>query len=152
MNKLSKYFLKLIQDHFTFSFIPVMCIKNFKIDKFGKIYWDENDKPPANARCVSILGLLPNCYGIYNYFNLSHESSPSRRSHPFQHSWTKWGSFEFDVNELKSEPICSFLENVFLQILHEVDNGQNVFIGNTLFIKKNTAYEHLANADLLDVE
>ena len=27
--------------------------------------------------------------------------------------------------------------------MHEVEQGKNMFIGNDLFIKKNTAYEHM---------
>lgn len=151
MNKLSKYFINLIKDYVAFPDSTMMCIKNFKIDKSGKIYWDESDKPPINARQVSILGLSHINY-LFDYFNVSNESSPVRRSHAFQHYWAQWGTFVFNINGIKPGPIYSFLENVFLQMMHEVEQGKNVFIGNDLFIEKNSAYQHMMKADLLDIE
>ena len=49
----------------------------------------------------------------------------------------------FSIDEIENETTYSFLENVFLQAMHEVEQGKNMFIGNDLFIKKNTAYEHM---------
>ena len=57
-----------------------------------------------------------------------------------------------DINDIKPGPIYSFLENVFLEMMHEVEQGKNVFIGNDLFIEKNSAYQHMMKADLSDVE
>ena len=151
MNKLPKYFINLIKDYVSFPDSTMMCIKNFKIDKSGKIYWDESDKPPVNARQVSILGLSCRNY-LFDYFNMSNESLPIRRSHAFQHRWSQWGTFVFDINGIKPGPIYLFLENVFLQMMHEVEHGQNVFIGSELFIEKNTAYQHMMKVDLLDIE
>ena len=146
-----KYFISLIRDYVTFPDSTMMCIKNFKIGKDGKKYWDASDKPPPQARQVSIIGLSYNdC--VFSYFNFSNELSPIKRSHPFQYPWTVWGSFVFDLNGIKPGPIYSFLENVFLQMMHKVEQGQNVFLGDDLFIEKNTAYQHMMKADLMDVE
>lgn len=151
MNKTASYFIRLIKDYATFPDSTFLCIKNFKIDRLGKIYWDESDHPPMNAKCVSILG-LSYLDIVFSYFNMSNQSSSLRRSSIFQWSWSKWGTFTFNINDIKDGPLASYLENVFLQMMHEVEHGQNVFIGNDLFIDKNTAYQHMMKVDLLDVE
>lgn len=149
MNKTVAYFINLIKDQAIYSNTQI-CIKNFKTDMFGNIYWDESDHPPMNAKHVSILGVS---YNFFNcYFNISDQSSPVRRSHKFQWPWSKWGNFTFNIDDIKDGLLASYLENVFLQMMHEVEHGQNVFIGNELFIEKNTAYQHMMKIDLMDIE
>lgn len=152
MDKLPKYFIKLINDHISFSDNIIMCIKNFKIDKQGKKYWDESDKPPVDAKNVSIVGVSFSDVATFDYFNTSDTMSQVKRSYAFQYPWSQWGSYVFYLNHVKDGTLCAFLENVFLQMMHEVEHGHNVFLGSELFMEKNSSYEHMMKIDLLDVE
>ena len=152
MNNLQKYFINLINDHISFSDNIFICVKNFKIDKSGKIYWDSEDMPSLNARKVSIVGVSFSDVSVFDYFNVSDTDVQTKRSHAFQYPWSRWGSYVFYLNHVKDGPICSFLENVFLQMLHEVERGHNVFLGSELFMEKSSSYEHMMKIDLLDVE
>ena len=154
MNKTAKYFIDLIKDKIMYPEYGYLCIKNFKIDSFSHIYWDEADNPPKNAKTASIIGVsCTNSDVFFGYFNVSPQDMPLRRSYSFQNSWLHWGTFVFNIDSIEDGTVSAFLENAFLQLMHEVENGNNVFIGkNHLFIKKNTAYQHMMKIDLLDIE
>ena len=90
---------------------------------------------------------------MYNkaFFNASYSDSMEARSFPFKYPWKSWRNGNFNVDEISSEAMGNLLENVFTQMLALSDRGMNILLGDKLFIKKNDAYTHIVNIDMMVV-
>lgn len=148
MSKTSKYFIKCLKDHqckILGGDSVIFGTRAVALDKHGKLHMRR-----SLTHCHEcIFGESMNFEMRYaTWFNLS---SATPLVFPFKHAW-KDPIYAFELNYMETEDLAArhkFFENVLLHMLHLLDAGNDIYLGSRLFLKKNTAYIHRMNIDLM---
>lgn len=146
MNNTAKYFLKLIKDMHCDSSSRLSIVK-LMVDSKGMRYWCASDNAPKHSKHMIIVGVESMCNKVF--FNASYSDIMEARSFSFQYPWKSWRNGNFNVDEISTEAMGNLLENVFTQMLMLSDRGMNILLGDKMFIKKNDAYTHIVNIDMM---
>ena len=76
------------------------------------------------------------------------ETNKTSSSIRFQWNWKKLGDCNFSIDKIDNGKIDPFLSSIFTQLLLIADNGNDIYLNNSIFISKNSSYEHSIQADL----
>ena len=139
MSRSSSYLVKRFKD----LGFRIIVFKNLYVTKDGKTIWFEEDlKPGIQVAKTTIFGLMS--YGEYTKFI----SCSGLETFRFSYQWNTCGTFYIPIDAFTNEAFDSFADSLITQMLLKVKNGKNIYVGNELLFKKNTAYEVLVDIDV----
>lgn len=148
MENIAPYFLKMMIPH-TCGSHPFLLFRNLMMDNEGHYFWFDDEI--KNKTCLikkTIVGVCDDRYDVPDFLNITDANNPTQRAFYFSYDWNSWGTFSVLLESIRPGPLTKFLDDIFTQALIQCDNGNNVFLGKDLFIKKNSTYEHLVNIDI----
>lgn len=147
MSNLTNYFLNLLIKHN----VDSITFENRYQTKTKNILWDETEVwrfgEPVTKFCL-FGGHQFNSH-TFDYY-VSTKPTLTGNAIRFQYIFQKSGKYTIDIDQLKksnSNALDKFIESIFLQIL-TMSEKQNIYFKREILIKRNSAYEHIIQADL----
>ncbi len=144
-DKYSVYFLSLLK---------MRDIKSIEIINFYEVYDEDgchicfDDK---ELKAYARHPIVKKCWVFVSngFYRTSFRPGLKDMSIRFQWNWKKLGQCIFSIDTTNNGKIDPFLSSIFTQMLLYADNGNDIYLNNEIFIRKNSSYEHVIQADLI---
>ena len=154
MNASSNYLIRKLKEHsgydITIGYDIAIVIKKFYMNDEGRKIWFEEDCMPhqhyAKKMITGItLGTPLKSSPMVFVTNMIHDSA-----FVFDYQWDKIGTSIIPLKQFSKDCFNDVADAILTQLLLQIDAGKNIWIGQQMLFKKNTAYEIMLERDLLD--